>query len=89
MGGAQLQFVEVSSHVSDVRYGIGNTIATLTSNRISENGLRVLISTLHVTASSVYSNPSVTCIHIDNGTSRTANFSVIGKSYLHVIISNI
>ena len=90
MGGAQLQFVEISSRVSDVRHGIGNTIATLTGNTISENGLRVLVSTLRVTASSMYPNPSVTCIHIDSGISTTANFSVIGTSYsVHVIIFNI
>ena len=76
-GGAQLQFAEVSS-ASDVRRGIGNTIATLTDNRI-ESGVRVLTSTLRVIASSMYPNPSVTCIHIDDETSRTANFNVIGK----------
>ena len=60
--------------------GIGDTVAILTVNRI-ENGVQVLVSTLRVTATSMYPNPSVICIHGDESRSK-ANFSVIGKRIL-------
>ena len=83
-GGAQLQFAaaEVPS-LANTLHGTGDTVATFTDNRV-ENRVQVLTSTLRVTASSVYPNPSVTCIHVDNDTRRTVSFSVIGK---HIIAS--
>ena len=64
--------------------GIGDTVAILTANRI-ENGVQVLVSTLHVTATSMYPNPSVICIHGDESRSK-ANFSVIGKHNYYSIL---
>ena len=57
---------------NNTKYGIGDTVATFTAN-IPEDG--VLRSTLHVTATSM---ASVRCIH-DDESSRTINFSMIGK----------
>ena len=64
--------------------GIGDTVAILTVNRI-ENGVQVLVSTLCVTATSMYPNPSVICIHGNESRSK-ANFSVIGKHNYYSIL---
>ena len=63
------------------RCGVNGTKAILTAKSI-ENGVQVLMSTLRVTATSMYPNPSVICIHGDESRSK-ANFSVIGK---HIIL---
>ena len=62
------------------RRGVNDTEAILTVNRI-ENGVQVLVSTLRITATSMYPTPSVICIHGDESRSN-ANFSVIGKHIL-------
>jgi hypothetical protein len=72
-GGAQLQFAAIE--VINTKHRIGNTTATFTDKR-TEDGVQVLQSTLRVTATSMYPNPSVTCIHGNEGR-RSANFSVI------------
>lgn len=79
-GGTQIQFA-AGVRSTNIQQ-IGTTIATLTGDRM-ENGLQVLTSTLRVNVSSMYPNPSVTCHDVGNGTSKTANFNVIGKCVIH------
>ena len=77
-GGAQLQFSAVGvPSLTNPMHGIGDTIATFAANKL-EGGVRVLQSTLRVTATSMYPNPLVKCIHGDER-STIVNFSVIGK----------
>ena len=77
-GGAQTQFIQTQNNGSERWYG--DTVATLVDNRI-EGGIRLLVSTLRITAMSMYPNPSVTCIHTDDGNWNTTTFRVIGKHF--------
>ena len=54
-----------------------NTIATLI-NKTRENGVDVLVSTLRIRAVSEFLDSSVTCIHVDGGTTNTARVQVLG-----------
>ena len=86
-GGVQIQFTQLDPK-SRVRHGTGNTIATLTDNR-DEDGIWLLVSKLHVTASPMHPNPSsVMCIHVGNDASTMMMFQVIGKHFLHITCHN-
>ena len=84
-GNAQMQFSAIEDPSLPCamckKDGIGDTIATFIANKL-EDGVRVLQSTLRVTATSM---SSVRCIHGDES-SRTINFSVIGKSANGIIL---
>ena len=56
-----------------------NTVATLTASYL-DGGVRVLVSTLRILATSDAPNGTVTCVHTDNRTNATEVFKVISKS---------
>ena len=84
-GDTLLQFSSADLAMTE-RCGVNDTKAILTAKRI-ENGMQVLVSTLHVTATSMHPTPSVICIHGDESRSK-ANFSVIGKHIILCIFSS-
>jgi hypothetical protein len=86
-GGVQLGFVAAGSSPGDTRRSGSNpdTISTLT-REYEHQGMTVLESTLRITVLPAPQNASVTCIHTVSGESRTANFQVIGKSFLEVYL---
>ena len=55
-----------------------NTVANLTENYL-DGGVRVLVSTLRIMATSDAPNGTVMCIHTDDGTNETMDFKVFGK----------
>ena len=76
--GDQIEF-DTANNIDETRQASAdpNTIATLINNT-AENGMPVLVSQLQITVSSIFSTPSVTCVHGSNGIPELSTFQVLG-----------
>ena len=82
-GGFQLEFASYHRPGKTISAtGVSPTIAhaTLIANVIEDNStVGILESKLEVTVVSDYPIASIMCLHVDNGTSNTTTFQLLGK----------
>ena len=85
--GSQLEFA-VFNHLGDKRISPinPNTVATLVGSSINDDGEQILVSELHLMASSQFPTFSISCIH-GNGTESTITIFVQGEFIILLLYS--
>ena len=84
--GSQLEFAEINDLPLVLRSSINSeTVATFITNA-NINGTLVLVSQLNITVSEAFLNPSVSCIHVRGGMTKTINFRLLGMYIIIIIV---